>query len=69
MKCQLVNKPINSNYLEELLRERGVKDLQDFLNPTEDLIQSPDYLDNIAEGWELLEKIILDGKKILLVVD
>ena len=69
MKCQLINKPINSNYLEELLKERGVENLQAFLSPTEDLIQSPDYLDNIAEGWELLEKILLDGKKILLVVD
>jgi single-stranded DNA-specific DHH superfamily exonuclease len=26
-------------------------------------------LDNVKEGWTLLEKILLDGKKILLVVD
>jgi hypothetical protein len=38
MKCQLINKPIDSNYLEELLKERGVEDLQAFLSPTEDLI-------------------------------
>lgn len=69
MKCQLVNKPINSNYLEELLRERGVEDLESFLNPTNDLIQSPDVLDNMKEGWELLKKTLNDNRKILLIVD
>ena len=69
MKCQLVNKPINSNYLEELLRERGVEDLESFLNPTNDLIQSPDALDNMKEGWELLKKTLNDNRKILLIVD
>lgn len=69
MKCQLVNKPINSNYLEELLRERGVEDLESFLNPTNDLIQFPDALDNIKEGWELLKKTLNDDRKILIIVD
>ena len=69
MKCQLVNKPINSNYIEELHRERGVEDLESFLNPTNDLIQSPDALDNIKEGWELLKKTLNDDRKILIIVD
>lgn len=69
MKCQLVNKPINSNYLEELLKERGVKDLDLFLNPNDELIQSPETLDNIEEGWKLLEDSLYNNQKILLIAD
>lgn len=69
MKCKLINKSITNNYLNELLKERGVEDIESFLNPTEDMIQSPSCLDNIKEGWTLLEKTLFDGKKILLVVD
>ena len=38
MKCQLVNKAINSYYLNELLKEIGVTDIDSFLNPTDELI-------------------------------
>ena len=69
MKCQLVNKAINSDYLNELLKEIGVTDIDSFLNPTDELIQSPDALDNMKEGWELLESTLNDGKKIMLIVD
>lgn len=34
MKCNLINKPINANYVHELLKERGVENVQDFLSPT-----------------------------------
>lgn len=69
MKCQLVNKAINSDYLNELLKEIGVTDIDSFLNPTDELIQSPDALDNMKEGWELLESALNDGKKIMLIID
>jgi hypothetical protein len=38
MKCKLTNKSIKNNYLNELLKERGVEDIESFLNPTEDMI-------------------------------
>lgn len=69
MKCQLINKPIDKDYLNNLLLEKGVEDLEAFLKPTDDLIQSPEFLDNIKEGWELLEKILYNDQKILLIVD
>lgn len=69
MRCKLANKIIKSNYGASLLQERGVKDIELFLCPTEDCIQSPTALDNINEGAELLEQTIKQKGKILIIVD
>lgn len=69
MKYRLVNKEITKNYLYELLKERGVEDINAFLNPTDEYIQEPNNLDNLKAGWELVVNTIKDNKTILLVVD
>ena len=50
MKVKLINKEITSNFIPELLKERGITNLDDFLNPTYKNLQSWEDLDNITEG-------------------
>lgn len=68
MRCQLANKIIKNNYGEELLKERGVKDVSLFLRPTADCLQSGG-LDFLEEGAKLLSETIKNKGKILIVVD
>ena len=65
----MVNENFQNNYLENLLAERGVVDLQNYLNPPEDFLNEPEKLDNMAAGWELLKKKIEKNEKLLLIVD
>lgn len=68
MKYKLnVNENIENNYMEKLLKYRGVSDIDKFLSPDIFCLNSPELLDNIQEGYELLFKNI--DKKILFVVD
>ena len=68
MKYKLnVDKNIEKNYMEELLTYRGVKNISNFLNPDILNLNSPELLDNIQEGYELLFKHI--SNKILFIVD
>ena len=69
MKVKLVNADIKFNYVEELLRERGVDNVENFLQPGPEHLQSWLDLDNIEEGIQLLEKTIGEGGKTLLIVD
>lgn len=69
MKCKLINSEIKSNYGTELLKERGVSNVQDFLNPSECLIQEPSDLDNVDEGINLIKKVYNNGGRFLVVVD
>lgn len=74
MKTRLVNKDIRFNYIEELLKERGVNelDLNQFLNPpTEEYLESPTNFTNIEKGFELFKEIISmkDTQRALIVVD
>lgn len=71
---QKTSKKITSNFLEELLIDRGI--LRDewefksqFLKPTKENLEDFRHLDNIEEGADLLEKHIFNGNKIYLVVD
>ena len=68
MNIRLRNKHIEKNYAEELLKWRGVVNIDSFLNPTIEMLQSPLYLDNIEQGGDLISKINRDDK-ILIVVD
>ena len=69
MKCQLVNTNIKTNYGENLLKERGIEDIELFLNPTEECRQK-DGLDYLQEGAALLNKVIKNNdSSILIVVD
>lgn len=69
MKCRLVNKEINQDYTRELLKERGIKDVELYLNPTKECLQDPKYLSNIDEGASLFLSKIGPGKTVFLVQD
>lgn len=70
MDVRLANKDIRSNYGEELLHERGIIDVDHFLNPTIDDLQSWEDLENIDEGVEILLAVLeLDHPNIGLLID
>ena len=69
MKYRLVNKEIRKNYVEELLRERGVEDVEEFLNPTEDSLESYSALCNIDKGVRLLLNNIGENAQVALITD
>lgn len=69
MKYRLVNKEIKQNYIEELLHERGVDDVETFLNPTEASLESYSGLCNIDKGVRLLLDNIGENRQIALITD
>lgn len=68
MKVRLKNENIKKDYGRELLKLRGVKDVDEFLAPTFNDVQSCYDLDNIDAGVELIEKLNKDST-VGLVVD
>lgn len=69
MKYRLVNPELNSPYLENLLRERGVEDVKEYIKPTQNYLNNPAKLDNIEKGAELYLNVIKRNGNILIVVD
>lgn len=69
MKCRLVNENFKSDYVNNLLKARGIKDIDMYLNPTAECLQNPKYLENIFEAAELLHKVIEANGEILIIVD
>ena len=69
MKTKLVNIDIRKNYVDTLLKTRGIENPEDYYNPSRDFLQSPCDLDNIGEGAMLIDEVIDRGEKILIVVD
>ena len=70
MKVKLVNENFQQDYLQNLLATRGVKDVKDFLQPTDKYLLEPCLLDNIDQGVLWLEETLnKENPKILIVVD
>lgn len=70
MKVNLINENFDSNYLANLLRARGVVNVEDFLQPTDKYLSDPMFLDNINQGALWLEETLnKEDSKILIVVD
>lgn len=71
MQVKLINKEITSNFISELLKERGVIEPKLFLNPTADDLQDFKDLVNIDKGVEIIAKLQprADDVKIALIVD
>ena len=69
MKYRLVNAPIKEDYARNLLKCRGVVDYDYFINPSENSLINPLKLNNIHEGFDLLKTNILQGNKIIIVID
>lgn len=69
MQIKLVNPNYTENYLENLLHFRGVEDIDEFLNPTKELLSEPDLLKNMSTAAAAY-KIALDtGRPIALIAD
>lgn len=69
MKVRLVNPDIRKNYVDELLKSRGVQEIGAYYFPTKDSLQNPRDLENVELGAKMLETAIQSGKRILIVVD
>ena len=70
MQIKLLNKEITSNFIEELLRGRGIENPYRFLHPGPDSLQSWRDLDNIEEGVHLIKKMMCNpSASIGLIID
>lgn len=59
MKTKLNIRNINKseNYLIDLLKEKGITNIDNFLNPTKNFLASPTDLDYITDGFLLLQSV------------
>ena len=69
MKINLVNENYRSNYVENLLKARGIVDIEEYFRPTAKNLQSPLNLKNIRMAAVLYQRIVKAGGHILIVVD
>ena len=69
MKTRLINENFKSQYVDNLLRSRGVSDVKAYYEPSADALQDPHDLENIGEAAALLEATLDRGERILIVVD
>ena len=69
MKIKLVNDNITSDYTKNLLRSRGVDNVDEFLSPSEKNLQSWEDLDNIKLGVDLVKNTINDKKPYAILID
>ena len=59
MKVKLINETIKEDYGKNLLRARGIQDIDRFLNPDISCLQDWNDLDNIKEGIDLISNTAL----------
>lgn len=69
MKINLVNENFSENYVDNLLKARGVENVEDYLRPTEKYLQSPLDLKNIRIAAALYIRVVSNGGRVLIVVD
>lgn len=70
MEYQLINpRRPGTSAIEQVLLNRGIKDVQHYLNTVDSDILSPLDLDNIEKGVKLLVSHIAQGSKVLVIID
>ena len=70
MKVNLINENYTKEYLGNLLRARGVTDIEKYLHPDVSCLNDPLNLDNIKKGVIWLEETLnKEDSHILLIVD
>ena len=69
MKTRLVNENFKSNYVDQLLKSRGVETPSAYYEPGAEYLQNHSDMENMGQGAMLLEEVIRLGEKILIVVD
>ena len=67
MKYKLTNDGIYDNYGEQILRLRGIENVELFLNPDESCLQSYRALDNIDKGIEFIKQNIDDENPLAII--
>ena len=69
MRINLVNENFSSNYVENLLKARGVSDLDAYFNPNVKYLQSPSAFKNMLLAAGLYGRVVNSNGRILIVVD
>lgn len=69
MDVKLKYENIQEDYIKNLLKARDIENIDDFLNPSEKLLNDPGKLSQIEAGRQLLEREFHKDARILLVVD
>ena len=69
MKINLINDNFADNYVENLLKARGVENVEDYFKPTEKYLQSPEALKNIRLAAALYTRVVMNNGRVLIVVD
>ena len=69
MKINLINENFSEDYVANLLRARGVENVEDYFKPTEKYLQSPEALKNIRLAAALYTRIVMNNGRVLIVVD
>lgn len=69
MKYNLINENFTSDYAVNLMRSRGIADLEMYKAPTHEFLSSPSGLKNIAAAAALYLRVVTSGGKVLIVVD
>lgn len=70
MKCKLVNENFKEDYLNQLLRARGVENIEDFFEPNDSYLQAPTDFKNMEFGSVLyLHSVQKPNSHILVIVD
>lgn len=73
MKYNLINENFTSDYAVNLMRSRGIADLEQYKRPGREFLSSPTNLKNIAAGAAMYLRVVMNDKppysKVLIVVD
>lgn len=70
MKVNLTTENFKSDYFANLMRARGVEDLEKFINPDDDCLGCPADLENIDAGSALIQRAAAgDNKRFCVIVD
>lgn len=69
LTCKLVNENFKSDYIKNLMKSRGVNNLEEYINPDIFKIQSPLALENVKFGAMTYYSAVTNGTNILLIVD
>ena len=69
MKYNLINDNFTSDYAVNLMRSRGIADLEQYKTPSREFLSSPTNLKNIAAAAGLYIRVVTQGGRVLIVVD
>lgn len=69
MKYNLINENFTDNYAVNLMRSRGIADLEQYKKPSREFLSSPNNLRNIAAAAGLYIRVVTQGGRVLIVVD